>query len=67
MRERLSKLPQILRSLAFVVAAAGVGLGASAVYDLAAGGDCCAPGAACCTPGSPCCHGHHGGSVADAR
>lgn len=69
MRERLvSKLPRLFGSLFLVAAAIGVGVGASSLYDLAMGGDCCAPGASCCYPGSPCCHGHHGaGTVADAR
>jgi hypothetical protein len=40
----------LLTSACLVVAAAGLGLGARALYD-----GCCFPGAACCYPGSPCC------------
>jgi hypothetical protein len=44
-------------SAAMLVATLG-GIGASEVYRMVRGDDCCAPGAACCHPGSPCCKGH---------
>ena len=51
-------------SACLLIAAAGLGLGASTLYSTMTGGSCCLPGAPCCYPGSPCC-AH--GDVADAR
>jgi hypothetical protein len=48
-----------LTTASIAVAAAGLGLGVSTLYGMAAGGPCCFPGSPCCYPGSPCCaHAH---------